>query len=74
MNSSAHSEEDQAQHHENEGTGAVEGNEFWEADSSQLVPSLVNFTKELGLYLLKNRKFLKTSSKGINVITSGQRS
>lgn len=74
MNSSAHSEEGQAQLCKNEGIGTVGGNEVWKAGRGQLAPSLVNFTKEPELYLVRNRKFIKTSSKGINVIMFGQRS
>lgn len=74
MNSSAPSEEGQAQVRKNEGIGTGGGYEVWEVGRGQLAPSLVHFTKRLGLYLVRIEKSMNSSSKGINMIMFGQRS
>ena len=45
-----------------------------EVGRGQLAPSLVNFTKGLGLYLVRIEKSMNSSSERINMIMFGQRS
>lgn len=54
MKSFADLEEGQAQLHKRRGVGTVEGNEVQDVGRGQIVPSLVNFTKGPGLYLVKD--------------------
>lgn len=59
MNSSARSEEGQAQLHKDRGIGTVARNEVHDAGRGQTVPSLGSFTEKTRLYLIRNRKHMK---------------